>query len=109
MDDSSHRQHPHDHPGCSGSGSGHSPSGLVLTLPIFALAMAGHGPGLDLHALLPARVSIWVQLLLSTPVVLWAGWPFFSRGWASVTNRSLNMFTLIALGTGAAYLYSLVA
>ena len=58
---------------------------------------------------LPAACMAWVQLVLATPVVLWGGWPFFERGWASVVNRSLNMFTLIALGTGAAYVYSVVA
>jgi len=57
----------------------------------------------------PAQLSTWIQFVLSTPVVLWAGWPFFQRAWASVVNRSLNMFSLIALGTGAAYLYSLFA
>ena len=51
----------------------------------------------------------WIELVLATPVVLWAGWPFFQRGWASIVNRSTNMFTLIAMGTGVAYLYSLVA
>jgi hypothetical protein len=63
------------------------------------------------HAPCRARqtASAWIQLLLSTPVVLWAGLPFFQRAWASVVNRSLNMFSLIALGTGAAYLYSLIA
>ena len=59
--------------------------------------------------LVPPRISTWIQFALSTPVVLWAGWPFFQRGWASVVHRSLNMFSLIALGTGAAYLYSLFA
>ncbi|MCG7361300.1 heavy metal translocating P-type ATPase [Roseomonas sp. ACRSG] len=83
--------------------------GLVLTLPILVLEMGSHIPGLDLHHLVPPRVSVWLQFLLGTPVVLWAGWPFFVRGWQSVVNRSLNMFSLIALGTGAAYLYSLVA
>ncbi len=83
--------------------------GLVLTLPIFLLEMGSHIPALGLDNLVPPRVSTWVQFVLSTPVVLWAGWPFFQRGWASVVNRSLNMFSLIALGTGAAYLYSLVA
>ncbi|MEW6270179.1 MAG: heavy metal translocating P-type ATPase [Thermodesulfobacteriota bacterium] len=81
--------------------------GLVLTLPIVALEMGGHLLGLD-H-LVPARVSTWLQLLLATPVVLWAGWPFFVRGWASIRARSLNMFTLIAIGTGTAWLYSVVA
>jgi Cu+-exporting ATPase len=64
---------------------------------------------LGLHDLVPPRISIWIQFVLSTPVVLWAGWPFFERAWASVGHRSLNMFSLIALGTGAAYLYSLFA
>jgi len=81
--------------------------GLVLTLPVFALAMAEHLPGLRM---LPGpKVSGWVQLLLSTPVVLWAAWPFFVRGWNSLVSRSLNMYTLIALGTGVAFAYSLVA
>ena len=66
-------------------------------------------PGEPLRHLISPRVSAWVQLLLATPVVLWAGWPFFVRGWASIINRSLNMFTLIALGTGTAYLYSVAA
>ncbi len=83
--------------------------GLVLTLPVFILEMGGHVPALGLHDLVPPRISVWIQFVLSTPVVLWAGWPFFQRGWASVVSRHLNMFTLIALGTGAAYLYSLVA
>ena len=83
--------------------------GLVLTLPVFALEMGSHIQALGLHELVPPRVSIWIQFVLSTPVVLWAGWPFFERAWASVVHRSLNMFSLIALGTGAAYLYSLVA
>ena len=83
--------------------------GLALTLPVFILEMGGHIPALGLHDLVPMRVSTWVQFALSTPVVLWAGLPFFQRGWASVVSRHLNMFTLIALGTGAAYLYSLVA
>ncbi|MHB0670070.1 heavy metal translocating P-type ATPase [Roseomonas mucosa] len=83
--------------------------GLALALPVVILEMGAHIPGLGLHQLVPPRTSVWVQFLLGTPVVLWAGWPFFVRGWQSVVNRSLNMFTLIALGTGAAYLYSLVA
>jgi P-type Cu+ transporter len=83
--------------------------GLVLTLPIFILEMGSHIPALGLHEFVPPRVSIWIQFVLSTPVVLWAGWPFFERAWASVVHRSLNMFSLIALGTGAAYLYSLAA
>ena len=83
--------------------------GLVLTLPVFVLEMGAHIPALGLHDFVPPQVSTWIQFALSTPVVLWAGWPFFERGWASVAHRSLNMFSLIALGTGAAYLYSLFA
>jgi heavy metal translocating P-type ATPase len=79
--------------------------GLALTVPVFVLEMGAHL--FDLH-LLAGQTSNWVQLLLGTPVVLWAGWPFFVRAWASLKNRSLNMFTLIALGTGAAWLYSIV-
>ncbi len=79
----------------------------ALSLPVFGLAMGEMAPGL---AHLPdARLGVWAQLTLSTPVVLWGGWPFFQRGWASLVNRSLNMFTLIALGIGAAYAYSLAA
>ncbi len=82
--------------------------GLALALPVFLLEMGSHLiPAL--HHLVPARISIWIQFLLATPVVLWAGWPFFERGWASLVNRSLNMFTLIAMGTGVAWLYSIVA
>ncbi|WP_416385471.1 heavy metal translocating P-type ATPase [Tsuneonella sp. CC-YZS046] len=82
--------------------------GLALALPVFLLEMGSHLiPAL--HHLVPVRISIWVQFLLATPVVLWAGWPFFERGWASLVNRSLNMFTLIAMGTGVAWLYSVVA
>ncbi len=80
--------------------------GTALTLPVFALEMGGHLTNLD-H-LLGRQLSNWIQLLLGTPVVLWAGWPFFVRAWASVRHRSLNMFSLIALGTGAAWLYSVV-
>ncbi|HEU6455785.1 MAG TPA: copper-translocating P-type ATPase [Roseateles sp.] len=79
--------------------------GAALTLPVFALEMGGHL--VDLHHLVAQQASNWIQLLLGTPVVLWAGWPFFVRAVASVKNRSLNMFSLIALGTGAAWLYSL--
>jgi Cu+-exporting ATPase len=82
---------------------------LVLTLPVFAIAMSEMIPGQPLQSAVSARLLIWIQLVLATPVVLWCGWPFFQRGWASVTNRHLNMFSLIALGTGAAYVYSLVA
>ena len=83
--------------------------GLALTLPVFVLEMGGHTPALGLHDLIPPRVSVWIQFALSTPVVLWAGWPFFKRAFASVVHRSLNMFSLIALGTGTSYLYSLFA
>ena len=82
--------------------------GLVLTVPVFLLEMGGHMTGM-LHLVGGPRVGNWIQLLLATPVVLWAGWPFFERGWASLRNRSLNMFTLIALGTGVAWLFSVVA
>ena len=80
--------------------------GLALALPVFALEMGSHV--FDIGHLVGARTSNWIQMVLATPVVLWAGWPFFARGWDSVKYRSLNMFTLIALGTGAAWLYSMV-
>jgi len=76
---------------------------LVLTLPILLAAMGEMLSGLSL------KTGVWLQLILATPVVLWGGWPFFQRGWVSVVNRSLNMFTLIAVGTGTAYAYSVVA
>ncbi|OJA06030.1 heavy metal translocating P-type ATPase [Halomonas sp. QHL1] len=81
--------------------------GLVLTLPVFALEMGGHVFGL-MH-FISQQTSNWIQLLLATPVVVWAGWPFFVRGWRSLVRRSLNMFTLIAIGTGTALIYSLLA
>ncbi len=77
--------------------------GLVLTVPLFAMTMA-EMVGIPLSNWISPAVSGWLQLILATPVVLWAGWPFFVRGWRSIVNRSLNMFTLIAIGTGAAYL-----
>ena len=83
--------------------------GAVLALPVVVLEMGAHFPGLNLHHFVSPRLSVWLQFLLATPVVVWAGWPFFERGWASVRNRSLNMFSLIALGIGAAYLYSIAA
>ncbi|WP_372641810.1 heavy metal translocating P-type ATPase [Hyphomicrobium sp.] len=83
--------------------------GLVLTLPVFILEMGGHVSRLGLHDLVSPQGSVWIQFVLATPVVLWAGWPFFVRGWASVRSGHLNMFTLIALGTGTDYLYSLAA
>lgn len=79
--------------------------GLAFTVPVFILEMGGHV--FDIGHLVGARTSSWIQLLFGTPVVLWAGWPFFVRGWQSLVNRSLNMFTLIALGTGAAWVYSM--
>ncbi len=82
---------------------------LALTVPILAFMISEMLPGPPLHGLLPAAALNWVQLALATPVVLWGGWPFFERGWASVVNRHLNMFTLIALGVGAAYGFSVVA
>jgi Cu+-exporting ATPase len=81
--------------------------GLVLALPVLALEMGGHLT--NLHMLLGAKVSYWIQFALATPVVLWAGWPFFERGWQSLRTRNLNMFTLIAMGTGVAWIYSVVA
>src|SRR5208337_4049325 len=81
--------------------------GLALAVPVFVLEMAGHLT--NLHMLLPEGVSNWIQLVLATPVVLWAGWPFFERGWASLRTRNLNMFTLIAMGVGVAWAYSVVA
>ena len=80
--------------------------GLALTVPVFALEMGGHLTGL--HQWLGQQTSNWIQLLLATPVVLWAGWPFFERAWTSLKTRNLNMFTLIAMGTGVAWIYSIV-
>ena len=82
--------------------------GLVFALPVFLLEMGGHLiPAL--HGWIPARSSYWVQFALTTPVVFWCGWPFFERAWSSLVTRNLNMFTLIAMGTGVAWLYSAVA
>src|SRR5215204_5347527 len=81
--------------------------GLVVSLPVVALEMGGHLTGLD-H-LVSQQTSNWIQMLLATPVVLWGGWPFFVRGWQSLVTRNLNMFTLIALGTGVAWIYSVIA
>ncbi len=82
---------------------------LGFTAPTFALAMSDLLPGRPLERLVSAVAMTWIQLVLASPVVLWGGWPFFKRGWASIVNRRLNMFTLIAMGTGAAYVYSLGA
>jgi P-type Cu+ transporter len=83
--------------------------GLLLTAPVVLWEMAGHLPAIDLHRQISPAMSHWLEFAFATPVVLWAGWPFFVRAWASVQNRSPNMFTLIALGVGAAYLYSVIA
>ena len=81
--------------------------GLLLTLPVFTLEMGGHLTGLAMQV--PGQTSNWIQFALATPVVLWAGAPFFQRGWASLRTRNLNMFTLIAMGVGVAWTYSVVA
>ena len=81
--------------------------GLVLAVPVLALEMGGHLA--NLHALLGQNWSNWLQFVFATPVVLWAGWPFFVRGWQSLVTRNLNMFTLIAMGIGVAWLYSVIA
>jgi Cu+-exporting ATPase len=81
--------------------------GLILTIPVFVLEMGSHLLGF--HEFMSGTTSNWIQLVLATPVVLWAGWPFFERGWASVKSRNLNMFTLIGMGTGVAWIYSVVA
>jgi Cu+-exporting ATPase len=82
---------------------------LVLTLPVFALAMSEMVPGLKVEEFLSMKVQSWIQCLLASPVVLWGGAIFFQRGWKSLVHRSLNMFTLISIGTGVAYTYSLAA
>ena len=81
----------------------------ALTVPVFLLAMSEMIPGRPTHTLISMGTLQWIQFFLATPVVLWGGWPFFQRGWQSVVHRSPNMFTLIAMGTGASYGYSLVA
>ena len=81
--------------------------GLVFALPVLALEMGGHVTGL--HQFVGRQTSNWIQMLLATPVVLWAGWPFFERAWLSIRNKSFNMFTLIAMGTGVAWGYSMIA
>ena len=83
--------------------------GVVLTIPVLISAMGMYIPGHPLDQLAAPLTWTWFELILSTPVILWGGWPFFVRGWQSVVNRSLNMFTLIGLGTSVAYVYSLVA
>jgi Cu+-exporting ATPase len=84
-------------------------AGVVLAVPILILGMSGMFPGNPIGRMFSTQTAGWIEFALATPVVVWAGWPFFQRGWASVVNRSLNMFTLIALGTGAAFLYSVIA
>jgi Cu+-exporting ATPase len=81
---------------------------LALTLPLVGIDMLHMMPGMPVQHLMPGASLPWLELLLATPVVLWGGWPFFQRGWASLVNRSTNMFTLIAMGTGVAYAYSFV-
>lgn len=83
--------------------------GAALTLPVFVLAMAHLVPALAAQGWADSHTSRWIQFVLTTPVVAWAGWPFFRRGWRSLLTGHLNMFTLIAIGVGAAYVYSAVA
>jgi Cu+-exporting ATPase len=82
---------------------------VALTVPLLAVMLSDVLPGHLLQHLLPGQWLAWLELALATPVVLWAGWPFFERGWASIVHRSPNMFTLIAIGAGSAYLYSVAA
>ena len=82
---------------------------LALTVPVFVLAMGGMLPGDPIGRWIPRALTRWLELVLSAPVVLWAGWPFFKRAWRSLVSRSLNMFTLIAVGTGTAFAYSVLA
>ena len=82
---------------------------VILTIPVFVLGMSDLIPGQPLQRVIPMSTLAWVQLVLATPVVLWAGWPFFVRAWQSIVNRSLNMFTLIGLGVAVAYIFSLIA
>jgi cation transport ATPase len=82
---------------------------LALTVPVLVLAMGEMIPGNPLAHTVSGRALAWIQVAFATPVVLWGGWPFFVRSWISIRTRHLNMFTLIALGTGTAWLYSLVA
>lgn len=83
--------------------------GMALSIPLLFLAMSDLVPGQPIQMTLPPWLFLGLQLILATPVVLWAGWPFFARGWASIKSKNLNMFTLIAVGTGMAYLYSVIA
>jgi Cu+-exporting ATPase len=81
----------------------------ALTLPLLAVMVSDILPGRPLQQLIEGPLLGWIELALATPVVLWGGWPFFERGWASIVHRSPNMFTLIAMGSGTAYLYSVAA
>src|ERR1700734_653666 len=83
--------------------------GALLATPILVLEMGGHLRPLNLDHYVSMAASMWIQLALATPIVLWCAWPFFQRAWTSVRNRSANMFTLIGLGAGASYAYSFVA
>ena len=83
--------------------------GVILTIPLVLIAMRGLIPFLTIENLVSPEILKWLEIILATPVVLWAGWPFFVRGWQSVITRNLNMFTLIGLGVGVAYVYSIVA
>ena len=82
---------------------------VTLSVPLLLIAMSEFIPGLDLESLMPMRVWGWLEMALATPVVLWGAWPFFVRGWQSLFNRSLNMFTLIGLGVSVAYVFSVIA
>src|SRR5437016_13402153 len=82
---------------------------LVLTIPVLFLAMGHAIPGLHIDSIIPKKIGKWIEFTLTTPVVLWAGGFFFTRAWRSIANRSLNMFTLIAVGVGVAYFYSVIA
>jgi P-type Cu+ transporter len=82
---------------------------LVLTIPVLIVAMGHAIPGLHIDSIIPERIGKWIEFALTTPVVLWAGGFFFTRAWRSIVNHSLNMFTLIAVGVGAAYFYSVIA
>lgn len=80
----------------------------ILALPILILTMGFHLLPVSVHELINSRISNLLQLCLSTPIVIWGGWPFFEKGWKSLVNRSLNMFTLLSMGIGVAYFYSLI-
>ncbi|HYG84808.1 MAG TPA: heavy metal translocating P-type ATPase [Azospirillum sp.] len=83
--------------------------GAALTIPLVLLELGTHLPGFGVHTLMSPGTAVWLQVLLASPVVLWSGWPLLERGWQSFRRRSLNMFSLIALGVGVAYVYSLIA